>query len=201
MKNPTSLAEWGEEFERLLDEGLAVFRPEWSLPSAPARISERPDHYLGWRCNRKRQALANALGRDPEIVRANRSMLLRLIMHDLSSSFNRFLIEPVGKAIGLHDVHEAIIDFMANGSFVEKIGAIRAWYSAQPGLCYPAVQSHDKGDPSSASSAEYADWMALRPRYEDACRRAVATCADPEVRHRLAEEIDAFAEIRRIGIE
>jgi hypothetical protein len=201
MNNPTAIAQWGPQFEDLLDAALATFSSQWRLPDAPARIADSPDHHLGWRCNRKRMALVAELAVNSATIRVNRSLFLRLIVHDLNPSFNRFLIEPIVNALGVADVHDALIHYVENGTLVEQFGAVRAWYSAQPGLHYPTTQAHDSGDPSLGSSLAYSDWMALWPRYEEACRRAVRSCTDPAVRAQLVDEMNAFSEVRKIGNE
>ncbi|MEU5992239.1 hypothetical protein ABZ806_24985 [Spirillospora sp. NPDC047418] len=201
MKSPTSIAEWGVEFEALLDAALAIFCQRWNPPSAPEKIAVDPVHNLAWRCNRKRTSLVASLGERPELVRANEALLLRVAVHDLNPSFNRYLIDSIAKATGLNGVHNAIIDYLENGTIVEKFGAVRAWYSAQPGLHYPTVHAYDEGTPSVASSVAYGDWMELWPQYKEACRRAVQSCVNPEVRDRLVEDMNAFAEIREIGTQ
>jgi hypothetical protein len=190
---------WYGEFEELIDAILPTFRPDWRLPDPPAYIVNRPELQPHWRCNRKRSALHVALRANLSGIRAHKDALLHLAVHDLNPSLNRFLILPIIEALGHPAVHMAIIGYLENGTFVEQLGAMKAWYTAQPGLHYRTMESFDHGDPTIESATQYADWTKLRTRYRQACQRAIEKCTDPKLRSQLSELAASFAVVVHIG--
>lgn len=106
---------------------------------------------------------------------------------------------PIVAAVGYRSVHEGIIERLEHGTFIEQIGATRAWYQAQPGLHYLSSDDYYRGEPAPDSVLRYREWQELLPRYREAGRRAVARCGDPERRACLSELTANSSEIVSIG--
>jgi hypothetical protein len=122
-----------------------------------------------------------------------------VVVHDLNPSFNEILLSPIIAVVGHHAVHEAIIERLEDGSFLEQVGAVHAWYTAQPGLHYHAPSDRGRGDPTPDSAVRYTQWLDLLPRYREACRRAVAGTGDRGQGEYLAERITSFNEVVSFG--
>lgn len=193
--------EYLAQFESLLDARLALISPAWQLPELPERYVDNPDFILRWRSERKRFALAKALREAPDEVRNHRDALFHIVVHDQNPSFNYYLITPIVKAIGRQELYEALLGYLETGTYVERLCALKAWYSAQPGMFYRTSTDYHRGEPNPDRMPEYEAWVALRPRFLAACRIAVEACDLPEERERLADEARsvASAEIVTIG--
>lgn len=195
----TQVPQWYDEFESVLDGMLGVLRPDWRLPEPPAHVAQRPEAAPRWRTNVKRGALAKHLRAHPDEIRNHQAALLHIVVHDLNASFNEFLILPIIEAIGHRAVHEAIIEYMAGGSFTEQVGAVQAWYTAQPGLHYRTPRDRDRGDPTEDSALRYSEWLEVLPRYRAACERAIERCDDSQKREYLKEITARFSEAVSFG--
>ena len=193
--------EYLAQFESLLDAHLALISPAWRLPEMPERYVGKPDFALRWRSERKRFALAKALKRAPDEVRNHRDGLFHIVVHDLNPSFNYYLIMPIVNAIGRSELYEALLGYLETGTYVERLCALKAWYSAQPGIFYRTSTDYHRGEPNPDRMAEYNAWVALRPRFLAACEVAVEACDTPEEREQLADlaRSVARAEIVTIG--
>lgn len=159
----TQNSQWYDEFEAALDGVLAVFLPERRLPEPPAHVARRPEAAPRWRTGQKRGALAKFLRAHPAEVRNHQDALMHVVVRDLDASFNEFLILPIIAAVGHRAVHEAIIEYMAGGSFTEQVGAVQAWYTAQPGLHYqlawrPGPRRPDRRQCSAIPGSEIVDF-------------------------------------------
>ncbi|MEY9854484.1 hypothetical protein ABH935_000081 [Catenulispora sp. GAS73] len=184
--------QWYDEFEDHLDGMLAVLRPEWHLPEQPpAHAFNRPESMSRWRTNAKRSALGSHVREHPAQARAHLPGLLDAVVHDLNASFNEFLILPIIAAVGHRPVHEGIIERLARGTFIEQLGAVAAWYTAQPGLHYRSADDLRRGEPAQDSVRPYTEWLDVLPRYQEACRSAVERCDDPERRAYLSRRVAA----------
>lgn len=127
--------------------------------------------------------------------------LMDVVVHDLNASFNEFLILPIITAVGHRPVHQGILERLERGSFLEQLGAVAAWYTAQPSWHYRTPDDRDRGDPTPDSALRYSEWLELQSRYREACRRAVERCENPQQRDYLRKRTARFSQIVSIGTQ
>ncbi|MFJ3877176.1 hypothetical protein ACIPW5_06935 [Streptomyces sp. NPDC090077] len=171
------------DFERMLDELLPIFCPDWELP--PIMEGEPQYH-----CNEvKRYQLGEAAAQDPAATRQHASLLTHAAVHDQCRSGIRQLIQPLVTACGYRQIQAAIIDYMRTGSDAEKVGAGMAWYFARPGLQYASMADLRRGMPTEESKAALEALADLRDDYRSACLSAFLACEDPETLQDLSLEL------------
>lgn len=180
---------WHEGFEARLDGMLEVLGMDRSLPKPPDSVLRRPEFAPWWRCDTKRGRLAKYVGAYPAEVGIHKDALMDVVVHDLDPSRNQVLIRPVIAAIGYRAVHERLIDRLEGGSYVEQVGAVKAWYWAQPTTPHTVTHAFDYEDQDPDTAAQYAGWLELVPRWREACRRALEACVDPHRRAYLNDFI------------
>ena len=144
--------------------------------------------------------MARALKQAPDEVRNHRDGLFHTVVHDPNPSFNYYLITPIVAAIGRHELYEALLGYLETGTYVERLCALKAWYSAQPGIIYDDSTAFHRGEPAPACLPEDTHGPPF-PRFLAACQIAVEACDTPEERRRLADQARsvARAEIVTIG--
>jgi hypothetical protein len=194
---PPDTSEWPRFFEPLLDALLPIFRPDLA-PAVTPPSSDRLDDRR--RCSGKRSRLAEGLRDAPaELVREHAGPLLNAVLHDLNSSHNVLLIDPLVAVLGRRAVQEAIITAVETGTIIEQSAATMAWYAAQASAHFPTVDAFERGEATPESRAAIDVVADLRTRYRDACLRALASCRDPRTRERLSHSMSSGHEVVRIG--
>jgi hypothetical protein len=139
-----------------------------------------------WRLNAKRTQMARVMREQPDVALAVADQVLDAIVHDGDVSFNRQLIEPMLEVIGRRAVQRHLITAIENGSPLQQVCAVRAWYWSQPVLVYESSEALRTRRPTEASQAEDHEVADLREPYRAACLTAFVACEDVATREWLA---------------
>ncbi|MFG3492826.1 hypothetical protein ACIQ9R_05705 [Streptomyces sp. NPDC094447] len=108
--------------------------------------------------------------------------LMAAAVYDPDPSFCRWFVEPAVYAFGRRRVMAALVDYLRIGTDAERVGAVRAWYSAHVPLRADRTPAYGPGGVRDPALDESQD---IQAAWLEASMRAFAEATDLKMRHRV----------------